>query len=370
MCSADLLFCSFAALLLSLSLRLLIVLPSWVGDAVMATPALRLLREGMPGAFIGGLARPGIDEVLAGTPFLDEVHVERASGVMGPKRVAATLRPRRYDAALLLSNSFSSALTTRLAFIPRRIGYARDGRSLLLTERLAALTRADGRWAPVSAVTYYWNAACAVLPGASAAPWDALPAAGRLTLAVRPEDERAADELLARAGVPVGRMAVLNPGGNNPAKRWPPDRFSTLAAYLREKHRMTVLVSGSPGEADLADRIAAAAGEGCHALPRHALGLGALKAIVRRSALMVTTDTGPRHFAAAFDVPLATLFGPTDPRWTTIPAPAGEERVVADPTLPPEEVADDHPDRCRIERITLDRVRDAVDRLLGSSRPV
>ncbi len=347
-----------------MSLRLLIVLPSWVGDAVMATPALRLLREGMPGAFLGGLARPGIDEVLAGTPFLDEVHVERASGVMGPKRVAATLRPRRYDAALLLTNSFSSALTTRLAFIPRRIGYARDGRSLLVTERLAAPRRADGRWAPVSAVTYYWNAACALVPGATTAPWDALPP-GCLTLAVRPEDERAADDVLARAGVPVGgRMAVLNPGGNNPAKRWPPDRFSGLAAYLRDRHAMAILVSGSPGEADLADRIASGAGDGCHALPRHGLGLAALKAIVRRSALMVTTDTGPRHFAVAFNVPVVTLFGPTDRRWTTIPAPAGEEVVVADPTLPPEEVADDHPDRCRVDRITLDRVRDAVDRLL------
>ena len=110
------------------TLRLLVVVPSWVGDAVMATPALRLIRRSMPGVFIGALVRPGIDEVLSGAGFFDEVHVARASGVMGPKFAAAKVRPRRYDAALLFTNSFSSALTVRLAGIGRRIGYDRDAR--------------------------------------------------------------------------------------------------------------------------------------------------------------------------------------------------------------------------------------------------
>ncbi len=342
------------------------MLPSWVGDAIMATPALRLIRDAMPGVFIGGLARPGIDEVLAGTTFFDELHVERATGVMGTKRVAAALRPRRYDGALLLTNSFSSALITRLAFIPRRIGYARDARSLMLTDRLQAPKRPRGGWAPVSAVTYYWNAACALVPGGRSVPWPELPRAVRLELATTPDEERAADELVSRAGVgPGSRFAILNPGGNNPAKRWPRDRFAALAAHLRDARSLTVLVSGSPAESGLADAIAGAAGPGCTPLPRHALRLGALKALVRRSRLMVTNDTGPRHIAAAFNVPVVTLFGPTDPRWTTIPAPGGEAIVVADPTLPPAEVADDHPDRCRIDRITLEQVRDTVDRLLG-----
>src|SRR5690606_10042645 len=95
------------------TLRLLVVCPSWVGDAVMATPALRLVRERMPGIYIGLLAKPGIDEVLAGLGTFDEVHVARGSGVMGPKFVAAKVRPRRYDTALLLTNSFSTALIAR-----------------------------------------------------------------------------------------------------------------------------------------------------------------------------------------------------------------------------------------------------------------
>lgn len=343
-------------------------MPSWVGDAIMATPALRQVRSAMPGAFVGALVRLGIDEVLDGTDLFDEVHVERAVGVMGPKRVAAVLRSRRYEAALLLANSFSSALTARLAFIPRRVGYARDARSLLLTDRLAPPRRPDGRWAPTPAVTYYWNAACALVGRPERVPWDALPPAARLELGVTPAQQDAADALLARAGVsPGARLAVLNPGGNNAAKRWPADRFAEVARRLRERRGMTPVVAGAPAEADLADAVAADAGVGVVALPGLGLTLGALKGVVRRAAIMLTNDTGPRHIAAALGVPVVTLFGPTDPRWTTIPAPAGEAVIVADPTLPPGEICDDHPERCRIDRIGIDDVWSAIDRLLGSA---
>lgn len=351
-----------------MSLRILIVLPSWVGDAIMATPALRLVRSSAPGAFIGVLARPGIDEVLSGLDLFDEIHVERAAGVMGPKRVAAMLRTRRYDSALLLTNSFSTALTARLAFIPRRIGYARDGRSLLLTHRLTAPKRPDGRWAPTPAVTYYWNAALGLIdPDAPPIPSDRLPPDARLELACGPEQEHAAESLLARAGVTPGApLALLNPGGNRASKRWPPDRYAAVADHLVNRG-FTVLVNGSPAEAELVQEVASRAQSALVQLPRHAPTLGAIKAVIRRCRLMITNDTGPRHIAAAFRVPVITLFGPTDPRWTTIPAPGGEVTLVADPSLPPDEVADDHPDRCRIERIEVVEVLNAVGELLGGA---
>lgn len=336
--------------------RLLVVLPSWVGDAVMATPTLRALREGFPGAFIGGLVRPGIDQVLAGTAFIDEFHVERAAGVMGPKHAAAKVRPRRYDAALLLTNSFSTALTTRIAGIPRRIGYDRDGRGLLLTDRLAAPKRDDGSWAPVPAVRYYFDLARRfLLPGGGLNGHGGLEP-GLMELGIAPEQEQLAEQVLQRAGIaPSDTFIVLNPGGNNPAKRWPTDRFAEIARRV-EKRGIRVLVNAAPAEAELANEICA--GSGGVSLATLGGTLGSLKGIVRRARLMITNDTGPRHIAAAFGVPVISLFGPTDHRWTTIPTRPGAPEVIllADPTLPEEMVADEHPERCRIDRIDVEQV--------------
>jgi heptosyltransferase II len=353
-------------------------MPSWVGDAVMATPALRLLRDNLPGAFIGGLVRPGIDEVLAGTTFFDELHIERASGVMGPKHAAAKVRPRRYDTALLLTNSFSTALITRIAGIPRRIGYSRDARGVLLTDKLEA-PRQNGRWAPIPAVTYYHHAASYLLdalrsegsrgadaPPAQLHPSTPLPPNIKLELATTQPERDEASRILREAGIPEdARLAILNPGGNNPAKRWPPDRFAAVGRHLIDKHNMNILVSGSPGERELCDQIAEAIGADAISLASRGVRLASLKAVIQRSRLMITNDTGPRHIAAALGIPVISVFGPTDPRWTTIPAPAGEAILTADPTLPESEVADDHPERCRIERIETRDVIAAADRLLG-----
>lgn len=373
-------------------LRLLVVLPSWVGDAVMATPALRLLRRSYPGTFIGALCRPGINELLAGTDLIDEFHVERVSGVMGPKFVAAKLRPRRYDACLLLTNSFSTALTVRGAGIPRRMGYDRDARGLLLTHPLPVARMGFFTKAIIPAVTYYWRAAEALLfslpPGGRAEkgltdaptapvtsmPTLELPRGAMLELATTPAEESAASDILARAGVAANTpLAMLNPGGNNAAKRWPADRFALLATHLAREHGFTILLNGSPGERELCGHIASAAravhaGAKCVELPALGITLASLKAIVRRCAIMVTNDTGPRHIAVAFGVPLVSLFGPTDHRWTLIPTRpnAPEVVLVADPTLPESELANDHPQRCRIDRIEPSRVIEACEKVIGT----
>ena len=372
--------------------RLLIVFPSWVGDTVMATPTLARIRAAMPGAFIGALGRPGIDQLLTGADFLDEIHTFTPHGVMAPKRAANKVRPRRYDAALLLTNSFSTALITRLAFIPRRIGYNRDNRAMLLTDPVAPPRNPDRSWKLTPAVDYYWNLASHLLNQPPVdwsihTPTDcvrlplALPPGALLQLPVSDADNQTADDLLARANLaPDQPFAILNPGGNNPAKRWPADRYARLAHHLITNHNLTVLINGSPAESDLCEsiraQIAPTGREGmastpddtmAFSLPHLNITLGALKSLCRRAQLMVTNDTGPRHIAAATGTPLVTLFGPTDPRWTTIPVRAHadgtptETVLVADPTLPATESANDHPDRCRVDRITLAQVTAAAD---------
>lgn len=339
----------------------------------MATPALHRLREAMPGAWIGAVVRPGIDQLLGSdeqaASLFDEIHIERPRGVMGHKHTATRLRQRCYDAALLLTNSFSTALSVRMAGVSRRVGYDRDGRGFLLTERLRAPKRPGGAWAIVPAVDYYWHAVSSflgersVLTGSNEQGDHRLPDGAILRLPISAEDRESADELLARAGVEEP-FAILNPGGNNPAKRWPAERFIELGRWLGEKHGLRVLVNGSPNEAELVQSIASDIPGGV-SLPEAGGTLGGLKALVDQAAIMITNDTGPRHFAVARSTPVVTLFGPTDHRWTSVPAPGGEEILVADPSLPSSESANDHPTRCAVDRITSERVIEAAERLLS-----
>ena len=364
-------------------LRLLIVLPSWVGDVVMATPTVRRIRDAMPGIFIGALCRPGIDQLLSGNTLFDELHIFQPHGVMAPKKAANKVRPRRYDTALLLTNSFSTALTTRLAFIPRRIGYNRDSRGMLLTDPIIPPRNPDKSWKLTPAVDYYWNVASHLLDQ-EPVDWSihtptncvdlplALPSAAQMELSASETDREKAIEVLRSAGIePDQPYAILNPGGNNTAKRWPADRFAKLADYLYTQHNLPVLINGSPPETELVDEIIAAAETDPISLPKLGNTLGALKPIIDGARIMITNDTGPRHIAAAFGTPLITLFGPTDPRWTTIPThpmPDGSSSeiiLVADPDLPPSESANDHPERCAIDHITLEAVIRAADQYLA-----
>lgn len=366
-------------------LRLLIVLPSWVGDVVMATPTIRRIRQSMPGIFIGGLCKPGIDQLVGGGDLFDELHVFQPHGMMATKKAASKIRPRRYDTALLLTNSFSTALTTRLAFIPRRIGYDRDGRGMLLSDKLTPPKNTDRSWKMAPAVDYYWNLASHLLNEAPVdwsvhTPTDcvamplALPDGVVMEMPITESDQAKGDEILAKAHInPGDRYAILNPGGNNEAKRWAADRFARLADWLNQTHQLRVLINGSPAESELIDQIIDISTTEPVSLQALGNTLGALKPICKSAAIMITNDTGPRHIAAAMGTRLVTLFGPTDPRWTTIPvAPLSDGResevvLVADPSLPADQSANDHPERCAIEQIEESRVRDAVEFLLNAN---
>ena len=364
-------------------LRLLIVMPSWVGDIVMATPVVRRLRNAYPGIFIGGLIRPGMDQLLSGNTLFDELHISTQQGVMATKKTANKIRPRQYDTAILLTNSFSTALTTRLAFIPRRIGYNRDSRSMLLTDPIAPPRNADKSWKLTPAVDYYWNLASHLL-NEDLVDWSihtptsckelplALPRDSYMELGYTDEDLSKSKDILSRANISEDTpYAILNPGGNNHAKRWPTDRFAQLADHLYNTHNLVTLINGSPNESELCNEIISISKTNPISLPALGNTLGALKPIIEGARIMITNDTGPRHIAAAFGTPLVTLFGPTDPRWTTIPTrpradgSSSECIIVADDSLPPEESANNHPERCAIDQISYTTVENSTNDLLN-----
>jgi heptosyltransferase-2 len=232
----------------------------------------------------------------------------------------------RFDAAVLLPNSFRSAALARLAGIPRRIGYDRDGRGWLLTDRPLPL-RTPGRFVPVPAIDY--DLGLARYLGAERPD-------RRVELFTRDRDERRADRLLRDAGVAGGGSAsgprvLLNPGAANhgDAKLWPADRFAAVADALIERHGATVLVNGAPSERAVLDAVHAAARHPLIDLPGRGGTLPTLKGIARRCDLVIGNDSGARHIAAAMGTPTISLFGPTEPEWTRLDLP--HERVIASP---------------------------------------
>jgi len=293
--------------------RMLIVLPNWVGDLVLATPALRALRTRFAGTHITGLIKSHLAEVLSGGDWLDDLTYWPSGGSRPLRRqgflgLAGELRERRFEVALLLTNSFRSALLARLAGIRRRVGYDREGRGLLLTDKLLP-HKFDGKYVPHSMIRYY-NAIARYL-GCRECP--ELP-----ELFATCEQDQVAGAAIEAAGVGKNQpIVVINPGASyGPAKCWLPERFAEVADRLVRECRAAVFVACAPAEVDVARQVAGRMGQRATVLDNPVMRLGPLKALIRRASLLITNDTGPRHFANAFGTPVVTIFGPTDPEWT------------------------------------------------------
>jgi heptosyltransferase-2 len=332
--------------------QIAIICPSWVGDTIMATPVYRAVRAAVPDARVVGYTRPGVDALLRGAPWFDELIPIDMRGMMGPVRAARTLRSASPDAVLLLPNSFRSALTVCLAGIRRRIGYERDGRGFLLTHALPA----DRSATPTPTIDYYARLG-AFAVGTSAI--DHHP-----ELFVTAEENAAATRLLDDLDQ---SFVLLNPGANRPTKRWPAERFAAVADALHNLRDVRIAITGAPEERDVLAAVITAAHAPIIDLAARGIDLATLKAVVRRAALMITNDTGPRHVAAALGTPVVTLFGPTDHRWTTLPD-VRERKLLAEPFLPEQLIADRHPKACAITRIAVEDVVAAAEALLDADQ--
>ncbi len=287
----------------------------------MATATLRALSLLEPKPTITCLIRRPLRDLIDSCPWVDRIVTitrrnDSASRGAEPKRrssmfpLASRLRAGRFDTAILLTNSFRSALLVRMARIPRRVGYDRDGRGFLLTDRLLP-RREAGRFVPVPTREYYL-ATARYLGAQSAEP--------AMSLFTSNEHDEIADRLLERAGVRSSQpLVVMTPGANfGDAKLWLADRFAAVADMCVRRLGAAVAVAGAPKERRILDAVVGAAHEPLIDLLDLGVNLDLLKSVIRRSHVVITNDTGPRHIAAAFSVPVVTIFGPTDPAWTEI----------------------------------------------------
>lgn len=291
-------------------MKLALYLPNWIGDAVMATPALRAIRQKFAHAEIVGILRPPVGDVLAGLNLCDRVISHEPRGKNRENRgwqLIQTLRTERFDLAVLFPNSLRTAWIARLSGAKRCIGFARDGRRFLLTDALAPKSRK----VPNPVLNEYLRLAGHL--GCSAMH-------RRTEAAVLPEDECE----LARfwhqfdPSWPAAGVICLNPGGAfGSAKHWPPESFAELARRIVDRLSRTVLVLCGPAERECAREITRlAARERVVSFGDFQTGIGLTKAAIRTAEILVTTDSGPRHFAQPFGVPVVTLFGPTHRAWS------------------------------------------------------
>jgi heptosyltransferase II len=283
--------------------KILIRATNWVGDAIMALPALRAVRSRFPQAEITILARPYVafiykdQHVCDNTMFLDY-----------KRDMVGEIRAQKFDVALLLQNAFEAAWFAWRARIPERIGYARDGRSLLLTN--AVPVPKPGEIPPHE--QYYY------LELLRRAGWlDSLPNESFITLNVPEENRRrAAAFLLSNSVRPHSLRIAIGAGASyGSAKCWPPDRFAELANHLQANEAtasVDVILFGTPAEAPVSKAIAA----GMRLPPIELTGkttINDLPALLSQCHLFIGNDSGAMHVAAAVGLPVVAVFGPTDP---------------------------------------------------------
>lgn len=342
-------------------MKILVRATNWVGDAVMSIPALRAIRSRWPNAEIVILARPWVADLYRGQGYADRILVYENKGThrgfWGRERLARALRREKFDVAVLFQNAFDGAWIAWRARVPERIGYARDGRSWLLTRAIPVPAKGE---TPDHEVYDY-------LELLRRAGWlERLPRVDDISIVVREEDRQKALERLFAAGVRKNavRIAFASGAAYGSAKCWEPERYATLADRMIAAFDADVILFGAPQESGMAARIASAMrNRACNLVG--STQIGELPALLSTCRLFIGNDSGAMHVAGAVGVPVIGIFGPTDPEGTRAMTPQFtliREPVECSPCFL-RKCPIDH--RC-MTRISVERVFEAAQFLLAS----
>ncbi|MCU0703159.1 MAG: glycosyltransferase family 9 protein [Fimbriiglobus sp.] len=291
--------------------RVAVFLPNWIGDVVMATPAVRGLHRHFPERELLAVAKPYVSDTLAGNPWFTRTVAFDARGKREHRLwgVAKQLRALNADTAVLFPNSLRAAVVARLGGCRTVVGFGRYFRDTLLTKRLYPARDITGKPKPTPVIDDY-NRIVGLLGVANPGH--------QMELFTTRADDVAAEAAWGRLKLHSYPQVIgLNPGGAfGSSKHWPTEHFAALARALAERGAGVVVLCGPSEQATAREIVTKAASPAVVSLADEPLSIGLTKATVRRLGLLVTTDSGPRHFAAAFGVPVVTLFGPTHIAWT------------------------------------------------------
>ncbi|HTM49259.1 MAG TPA: lipopolysaccharide heptosyltransferase II [Bryobacteraceae bacterium] len=337
--------------------KILIRATNWVGDAVMSAPALSAIRRRFPTAEMVALARPWVADIYAGEKSIDRVIRYLPAGGFrdwGAKwALAQALRRERFDCAILLQNAFEAALLARLAGIPKRIGYDRDGRGWLLTDAIPVPRRGD---IPRHERFYYLELL------RRAGILDEIPPSEGIRLdGIAPAAARGL-ERFRELGIAAPVIGVSPGAAYGGAKRWLAEGFAAAASSVAREQEARVALFGSDAERALCDTIAEEIrGTGVAAI--NMAGRTTLREFIDLAAacrLFLTNDSGAMHIASAAGVRTVAIFGATDEDATGPTGPLARvvrEKVECSPCLLRE---------CPIDHRCMTRV--GPERVAGAAR--
>lgn len=286
-------------------MKIVVRAPNWIGDSVLALPALNNLRRNYPGSEIWIAARDWVKDLFATGDFCEgTIAIRKQNGLKGLFISAQKLKESRFDLGILFTNSLASALHFYLGRIPERWGYKKDGRDFLLTKRIPIQNNADRPHQAHYYLDLLYRSGLKKFSEDLEFPLD------------KNEKIRTAEWLRSLNIDPERLVIAVNPGAYyGSAKRWPARKYAELVSLLLKEIPAQILIVGSSGERPLAEAISSMMDKKPFILAGQT-SLSRLVSVISFADLFITNDSGPMHLANALKVPVVALFGPTDPSRT------------------------------------------------------
>ncbi|MBI5748260.1 MAG: lipopolysaccharide heptosyltransferase II [Nitrospinae bacterium] len=343
-------------------MKILIRCPNWIGDVMLSIPSISLVREIFPSAHISILIKSNLSPLFDGNPDINEIISFNPDlmSVTEKLKFYRGLKEKNFDLAILLTNSFESALFIYLAGIKERIGYNKDMRGIFLTEKIPMPSR---KYPRMHQADFYLTLIEAFLE----ARGERREARDKKLFFCIPEDiQKDVDEFWNEKGLSKKSPVIgMNIGASyGSAKRWFPERFAELADRIYSELKGEVILFGGSGDFNIEAEIKGRMQNKALSMVGKTT-LKSLAAMIKRCHLFITNDSGPMHIAAAVGTPIVAIFGSTDPSETS--PLCDKYKIVKRPVdCSPcwkRECPTDH--KC-MELISVSDVMDAVKELISS----
>ena len=285
--------------------NILLWMPNWIGDVVLAIPALQSLRRKFPHSRISAAVKSPADELLSGHPAVDTVipiPLYAKNSLFSSVRFARNLKKYQFDLGVVLPNSLRSALLLFLTGAKHRLGYNTDGREIFLTHPLpvtAQQKRSRNR------VDYFFDIFSPLQLDTPEMEFAALTPL---------KTDRTAEECLEEMGIEGNEpLIAIHPGTSKPERSWHSERFGILCQKLTKERPVKIILLGTPAERPLLERIHQnCSPQTAYILP--AMNLREIAVLLAKCHLFIGNDSGMMHVAALANTPVVGIFGPGSPQ--------------------------------------------------------